>query len=149
MVHALYEAHRVLKPDGILIDLRPALKHRHAGLVLSPADGLGHGSDFKSLGVMREDFTDDRAANRAVAHVVREGLFRRESRAEFDLDPMMDSLDDLREWLDDLCSQDKTPSHAWLVERLEQAVVRAGPGSRITVRGPLMLAVLRKLDNGD
>jgi hypothetical protein len=84
-----------------------------------------------------------------VAHVVRERLFRRESRAEFDLDRVMDSLDDLREWLDDLCSQDKTPSHAWLFDRLERAVERAGPGSRITVRGPLLLAVLRRLDTGD
>ena len=148
MVHALHEAHRVLKPGGILIDLRPALKHRHAGLVLDPAEGPGQGAGFKSLGVMREDFTDDRAANRAVAHVVREPLFRRESRTEFDLDRVMDSLDDLREWLDDLCSQDKTPSHEWLFGRLERALERAGPGSRIAVRGPLVLAVLRRLDAG-
>ena len=142
MVHALYEAHRVLKPGGILIDLRPALKHRRAGLFLSP------GTDFQSVGVMREDFADDRAANRAVAQVVRERRFRRESGVEFDLDRVMDSLDDLREWLDDLCSQDKMPPHAWLFERLERAVEGAGPGHRITVRGPLVLAVLRRLDTG-
>ena len=37
MVHALTEAHRVLKPSGLLIDMRPAAKHRRAGL--GEADG--------------------------------------------------------------------------------------------------------------
>ena len=137
MVHALTEAQRVLKPNGILIDLRPALKHRHAG--------LGEGVNFQPLGVMREDFTDDRAANRAVAHVLREGLFRRESQTEFDLDRAMDSLDDFREWLDDFSSLGKLPSHEWLFKRLERAGRQAGPDLKITVRGPLRLGVLRKI----
>jgi len=136
MVHALHEAHRVLKPSGVLIDLRPAPKHRQAG--------LGVGADFQSLGVMREDFTDDRAANSAVAHVLRERLFRRAFRLEFDLDRVMDSLDDFREWLDDFGSPEMAPSHEWLFKRLERAVQRAGPGYRITVRGPLILGVLRE-----
>lgn len=142
MVHALYEAQRVLKPDGILIDLRPALKHRRAG--------LGEGAGFQPLGAMREDFTDDRAADRAVAHVLREGLFRRESRVEFDLDRVMDSLDDFREWLDEYDSLRDLPSHEfrvkheWLYKRLESAMKSAPPGSRITLRGLLTLGVLRK-----
>jgi SAM-dependent methyltransferase len=136
MVHALHEAHRVLKPGGVLIDLRPAPKHRHAG--------LGDGADFKSVGVMREDFADDRAANRAVARVLREGLFRRELRLAFDLDRVMDSLDDFREWLDAFGSPEIAPSHEWLFERLEGAVEKASPAMKITVRGPLVLGVLRK-----
>jgi SAM-dependent methyltransferase len=136
MVHALHEAHRVLKSNGILIDLRPALKHRHAG--------LGEGAGFRPLGVMREDFADDRAANRAVTQVLREGLFRRESRIEFDLDRVMDSLEDFREWLDEFGSLGKLPSHEWLFKRLERAVTKLGGQHKITVRGPLLLGVLRK-----
>src|SRR4030095_9300804 len=93
MVHALQEAHRVLKPSGSLIDLRPAPKHRRVGL--ETADG-----GWQLVGVMREKFDDDRAANRAVAQVVRKGLFRRTTSVEFDLARVMDTPDDFREWLD-------------------------------------------------
>lgn len=137
MVHALTETHRVLKPNGILVDLRPALKHRHAG--------LGVGSGFQPVGVMREDFEDDHAANRAVAHVLRQRLFRQESRTEFDLDRVMDSLDDFRAWLDDFGPPGKLAPHEWLHQRLAQAQKKAGAQTKITVRGPLRLAVLRKI----
>jgi hypothetical protein len=136
MVHALKETRRVLKPGGILIDLRPALKHRRAG--------LGGGASVKWVGVMHEDFDDDRAANRAVAQVLREGLFHRESKTQFDLDRVMDSLDDFRAWLDDFGSLKILPSHEWLYRRLERAQEKAGTPAQITVRGPLTLGVLRK-----
>ena len=138
MVHALKEAHRVLQPGGILIDLRPALKHRRAG--------LGEGEEVRWLGVMREDFSDDRAANRAVARVLREGLFRPETQTEFDVDRVLDSLDDFREWLDEYATPGKLPPHEWLLKRLEHAEKKTGGQARIVVRGPLSLAVLRKTD---
>jgi hypothetical protein len=136
MVHALREIRRVLKPNGILIDLRPAPKHRRVG--------LGDGPRWQSVGVMRENFDDDYAANRAVAEVLRDRLFRRESRVQFDLDRAMDTMNDFRSWLDDFVGQGKLPSHEWLVKRLERAKQRTKRASRIVIRGPLMLAVLRK-----
>jgi len=91
MVHALHEAHRVLKPHGTLIDLRPAPKHRRVG--------LSDGRHWQLVGVMREKFVDDIAANRAVARVLREGLYQRESQIDFDLDRVMDTIADFRVWL--------------------------------------------------
>jgi hypothetical protein len=137
MVHALTEAHRVLKPNGILIDLRPAPKHRRAG--------LGEGAGVTWVGWMREDFADDRTASRAVAHVLRQGLFERVSRMTFDLDRVMDSPEDLRAWLDDFDPLGIAPSHQRLFRRLQSAQQKAGYSGKITVQGPLMLAVLRRI----
>jgi len=135
MVHALTEAHRVLKPNGILIDLRPAHQHRRAG--------LGEGKDWESVGSMRENFDDDIAADRAVKQVIRGRLFRQEEILEFDLDRVMDTLEDFRTWLDEF-PDDKTPSHDWLYEKVKRALVKKPAGTKIAMRGPLRLAVMRK-----
>src|SRR5574341_937485 len=93
MVHALREAHRVLKPNSLLIDLRPAAIHRQVGIVRAGC--------YQLLGTMREKLGDDRAANRAVAQVVRAGLFKAEWRAQFECRRVMDSLGDLRTFIDE------------------------------------------------
>src|SRR5262245_61777543 len=136
MVHALTEAHRVLKPNGILIDLRPAAKHRRAG--------LGEGEQWKFIGAMQEPFDDDYAADRAVKQVIREGLFRKELQMQFNLDRVMDTLQDFRAWLDDF-PDDKVPPHDWLFEKVEKAFADQPMGTKVTMRGPLRLDALRKL----
>jgi len=138
MVHALHEAHRVLKPGGVLVDLRPAPKHRRVG--------LGERKRWRLIGVMREKFDDDRAADHAVKRVLREGLFYPGTRAAFEADRVMDTMQDFREWLDDFIRLGKTmPSHTWFVERLERALKKERAGTKIVVRGPMMLNVMRKL----
>ena len=112
MVHALTEAHRVLKPKGLLIDMRPAAKHRRAG--------LGEGNRWQLVGTMREKFDDDIASDRAVRQVVREKLFHREFQIEFDLERVMDTL-------------------------AERDLEKEPIGTKITVRGPLKIGVMRKL----
>jgi hypothetical protein len=136
MVHALTEAHRVLKPAGLLLDVRPAAQHRRAG--------LGEGKGWRFVGAMREKFDDDLASDRAVNQALREGLFRRESQIEFDLDRVMDTLADFRAWLDDFSSE-KLPSHEWLYRKVERALAESTPYAKITVRGPLKIGVLRKM----
>jgi hypothetical protein len=136
MVHALNEAHRVLKANGILLDIRPAAKHRRAG--------LGEGKGWRSIGAMQEKFDDDNAADRAVDQVMREGKFLREFQIEFDLDRVMDTLQDFRAWLDDF-STDKLPAHDWLYRKVEQSLAKEPDGTKITVRGPLKIGVLRKI----
>ena len=136
MVHALHEAHRVLKPNGVLIDLRPAAVHRQVG--------VGHSSQYRLLGVMREGFDDDYAATRAVATVVRQGLFKADGRERFECNRTMDSLAEFRVWLDEFVSLGKLPSHSWLVRRVAQALHVGHAKMKIVVRGPLDLRVLRK-----
>jgi len=139
MVHALTEAHRVLKPNGILMDLRPAAKHRRAG--------LGEGNRWKQVGVMRENFDDDIASDRAVKQVIRDGLFQEESLVEFDLDRVMDTLQDFRAWLDDFTVDKnyKSPSHDWLYQRVERALKKKRADTKIAVRGLMRLRVLVNL----
>ena len=138
MVHALTEAHRVLRPNGILIDLRPAHQHRRAG--------VGEGKRWRMVGVMRENFDDDIAADRAVKQVIRDGLFQQESLVEFDLDRVMDTLQDFRAWLDDF-SADKLPSHDRLYQKVEGALEKKRTGTKIAVRGLMRLKVMKKLSD--
>ncbi|MEX0765818.1 MAG: hypothetical protein WD140_03345, partial [bacterium] len=74
----------MLKPNGILIDLRPGLVHRRVG--------IERAGRFRQLGRMYESLDDDRAANRSVASVLRAGLFRAEWHTRFDCRRVMDSL---------------------------------------------------------
>src|SRR5262245_7713374 len=115
MVHALHEAHRVLKPNGLLVDLRPAAVHRHVGIA-------GNGC-YQRLGTtQREKFDDNRAANRAVAHVLREGLFTDEWRTQFDCTRVMDTLAEFRTWIVKFVKLNDLPPHDWLLQRVECAL---------------------------
>ena len=135
MVHALIEAQRSLKPNGILIDLRPSPKARQVG--------LGMGRNWKSLGAMRETFEEDHASNRAVKQVVRSGFFKLESTTTFKLDRVMDSLEDFRKMLSDF-SVERLNNHLWLIEKIEKVQKETGTRKKITVRGPMVLNILRK-----
>ena len=139
MVHALHEAHRLLNHNGILIDLRPAPEHRQLG--------LAEGRRWRLVGPLHELLDDDYAADAAVAHVLREGIFRRERRLQFQLDRVMDTMEDVREWLADFDQRRNLRSHAALLKRLQSRRARLQSADKITVRGPLKLAVLRKLDS--
>lgn len=136
MVHALREAHRVLKPDGLLIDLRPAAVHRRVGVT--------EGGGYRLPWVMRENFDDDHAADRAVAQVVGEGLFKAEGRTRFACYRVMDTVDDFQEWLTDFLNKGNFPSHDWLVRRVERALKASDGKASIVVSAPLVLRALRK-----
>ena len=134
MVHALRETHRVLRLGGIVVDLRPAAKHRRVG--------LGKGRRWRRVGVMRESFSKDRAADRAVAGVLRAGLFRRGARAEFLVDREMDTIEDFLGWLKDFGGRRPMTSHAWLIARLRRKL--ATKDTTIVVRGLLKLQLLQQ-----
>jgi SAM-dependent methyltransferase len=136
MVHALREAHRVLGPGGILIDLRPAAEHRRVG--------LGRGRRWRRLGRTHETFEKDRAADRAVATVLRAELFRRGARSEFLVDREMDTMEDFLSWLSDFGQRRTLAAHAGLIARLKRA--RRAKESAIVSRGLVTLQVLRKIE---
>ena len=135
MVHALREGHRVLRPGGMLIDLRPASVHRRIG--------LGEGRAWRLVGVMREPLEEDHRADRAVERVIREGLFRVSARGAVLLERVMDDLDDFRAWLTEFNQRRVISAHSWLIHRLERA--RRMRSVRIVSRGPLTIRVLEKL----
>lgn len=140
MVHALHEAQRVLKPQGLLLDLRPAAVHRQVG--------VRHAGQVQRLGAMREKFDDDAAANQAVAEVVRQGLFIAQENLRFECQRTMDSVAEFRAWLDEFVTLGKLPSHARLLERVARAFDGKRGKTQIVITGPLELHVLMKPDSG-
>jgi hypothetical protein len=137
MVHALRETHRVLKADGLLLDLRPGPVHRRIGIEV---DG-----QYEQLAIMGEQLHDDYAANRVVAEVIQEGLFKLVSRTQFNCNRTM-ALRDFASWLADFADDRAAPQ-----ERLIQTITRAyksrGKRKKIVVKGPLVLKVLRKVES--
>jgi hypothetical protein len=139
MVHALHEAQRVLQPNGILFDLRPAPVHRRVGI--QSAAGV------QEVGAMREDLTDDYVANRAVKQVLREGLFKSEKFTQFNCNRVMDSLKEFQTWLLEFTTlgREYSSAHDWLSERVERGFHAISGKKKIIVHSPLMLRRLRRL----
>jgi SAM-dependent methyltransferase len=137
MVHALRETHRVLKPDGLLLDLRPGPVHRRVGIEVD--------SQYKQLALMNESLEDDHAANRAVAEIVHEGWFKLVSRIQVNCDRTM-PLKDFASWLADFPAERSAPQER-LIRIVEHAFEEAtGKGKKIVVKGPLILKVLEKIE---
>ncbi|HEX9331595.1 MAG TPA: hypothetical protein VF896_06890 [Anaerolineales bacterium] len=135
MVHALHETHRVLKPNGLLLDLRPGPVHRHVGIEV---DG-----QYRQLAVMKESLEDDYAANRALAEVIREGAFKPLARIQVNCNRVM-ALKDFPNWLTDF-PNDRDALQERLIHTVEHAFKEAkGNRKKIVVKGPLVLRVLRK-----
>lgn len=136
MVHALLEIHRVLRPGGVLIDLRPSAVHRHVG--------VERARRYKRLAVMRERFHDERAADRAVAAVVHGGWFDAGTRTRFPCRRIMDTMSEFQAFLDESVGPGKWPPHVWLIRQLAHHLKPRGVRTRIEVRGPIDLRVLLK-----
>ena len=79
MVDALGEVHRVLAPGGILVDARPDSRVP-AYVELRKPRGFQR---FGLVRTSRPEVANDRASDLAIAHVVREGLFKRKRHGRF------------------------------------------------------------------
>jgi len=112
MVDALGEIHRVLAPGGTLVDARPDSR------VPAYAERRGP-RGFQRFGVVktsRLEVANDRAADRAMARVVREGLFKRRRGSRFWHLVPFSSLAELRRYLSE---------HLRFVHRAKWVVDRA------------------------
>ncbi len=133
MVHALREAHRVLKPRGLLVDLRPADQDRQ---VFSRARAV-----WKPLGRILVNDADVRAADRALERAVDRGLYHPVSGRAFRVRRHFLSPRDWREYVDDLSLGRPGPG---LLENARQAFRLHGSLVRIVVEMGLTLRVLKK-----
>ena len=95
MVHALKEIRRVLKPDGVLIDVRP-LMDRWQVEVISAREirATGRVDDFP-VGL-----EDDAAANQAIAHAAQNGWFSGSGQDFFSYAYSWDTPGEMEEWID-------------------------------------------------
>ena len=137
MVHALREAHRVIAPDGVVVEARPAAIHRRVA--------VQSGKVRRHVGVMRENFHRERHADRAVANAVRAGWFREGAVRSFSCTRTMDTLEDYCTWLGEFYTVTDSPPHEWLVERIERTLEKAPEGSRIIITAPVTVRLLKKI----
>ena len=92
MVHALRETHRVLRPGGSLVDMRPARDNRAVEVQLSGARlHIGEIDSSRSL-------DDHVAADAALRDAIAAGLFRAEHETQFVYRTALDTAADLREY---------------------------------------------------
>ena len=133
MVHALRDIHRLLKPEGILIDIHPLDEaalfevHQEGEILHTEADPNFSGEDY-------------RQADIALSHVVQQGWFFLERTRQFDFRVYASSVTELRDFLTeanayedkvvDQVAQDETEQVA---RRLEQVMQAAGIGVEVAM----------------
>jgi hypothetical protein len=134
MVHALEEIHRLLRPDGCLIDIHPysddAAIEVHQGKVVTFVAPV-------------PAFSGDaiRDAENALTQVVVRRLFRRERAASFDFLTYASSVSELYAYYEEASAFDDSPGDeafaAWaaqLAPAVEEILRAAGDGAAVAYR---------------
>jgi hypothetical protein len=96
MVHALEEVHRVLRADGVIIDLRPVADHWPVEIVSAGQCWLAG-----RLEDLPPQLAEDAASEAALEQAKQAGLFEMKSQATFDFSYYWESLQDLRRYIED------------------------------------------------
>jgi hypothetical protein len=145
MVHALEEIHRLLRPGGLLIDLRPTL----AATRLEVHCG---GAITFSAPVPGETFFGTQSADEAMARVIDGGLFAPEQAMEFDWRTYAWSVAELREHIaaEQAYEDQPTPEllalqEGELAQSLQEALAASGEGALVARMYPGRMARLRRL----
>ena len=139
MVHALREIHRVLAPDGVLIDLRP-LDDRWPVEVISAraANPVGRLLDTEFA------IASDEAAERAVEQAAAEGRFRREAGEFFSFNYYWDTPNEMQEYI-----AEEWEDYNGLDEQTAQAARSAwavgDADSRVRIRMKMLIARWQKI----
>jgi SAM-dependent methyltransferase len=130
MVHALNEIHRVLAPDGIMIDLRPLAGNWPMEVATS--------RDFLEAGRVSDSPTgleDDRAANESMTKAGTQKWFIRQREEYFPFFYYWDSPNEMKEYIDehwaDFITVDET---TWKNVRSQWAVANADARLRVRVK---------------
>jgi hypothetical protein len=131
MVDALHEARIALRPGGTLIDLRPDSSH--------PPRVVRDGADVGGLYEHREAIGDNRASDRAVARVVRDGLLTPVRAGSFWYDTPYPDLPSLDAWLE-------TSTRIGGYTRGTRGVLRKDRGRPLTVRRALAFGIYRRTE---
>ena len=139
MVHALEEVRRVLKPDGILIDIRP-LNGQWPIEVASTRESreTGHVDDLP------EPLNADKASNKAVKEVEAHGWFNREQEEYFPFFYSWDTPSEMEEFIaDDWSDFIALNENAKMATRSAWAIADAD--SRVQVRVKILITKWKKL----
>lgn len=145
MVHALEEAHRLLKPDGGLIDIHPLpipsiIKVRQGGrLVFSEP-------------YPPQSIEDYRQADSAIELAIQRHLFVLERRGQFDFLTYASSASELNDFFATANAYDQSPKNeavqarrANLLVRIDQMINAAGPGAEVVFHETARIASMKPI----
>jgi SAM-dependent methyltransferase len=142
MVHALSEIHRVLKPGGILIDLRPVEENWSVEVVSSAGyQAAGRLSDLP-IGV-----ADDTAAFNAMNEVQSLGWFSKEKESSFSFFYYWDTPSEMKEYIDEEW-EDFEKMDEVLYRKASSLWASANADARVRVRVKMWIASWRKIQEG-
>lgn len=139
MVHALDEIRRTLKPNGILLDLRPVEDNWQVEVVSSTGwQAAGRLSDLPAA------VEDDEAAFHAMREAESNGWYVREKEKGFDFFYYWDTPSEMKEFMESEWDD---------FEKLEESVYRktsslwvsAGGDARVRVRVKMLITLWNKL----
>lgn len=139
MVHALDEIRRTLKPNGVLLDLRPVEDNWQVEVVSSTGwQTAGRLSDLPAA------VEDDEAAFHAMREAESNGWYVREKEKEFDFFYYWDTPSEMKEFMESEWED---------FEKLEENVYRktsslwvsAGGDARVRVRVKMLITLWNKL----
>ncbi len=104
MVHALNEIHRTLKPNGILIDLRPVEENWSVEVVSTSSTQRVSSAGWQVSGRLIDQpigVADDEAAFKAMREVESNGWFIREKEEEFAFFYYWDTPSEMKEFMEE------------------------------------------------
>src|SRR5262249_22984168 len=137
MVDALWEAHRVLTPLGVLVDVRPVNEPIVVEVVVGSEPVWARTVESFSV---PEDIA---AADAAMQHAVSREWFVFETSLPFDFEIYCDSVAELRTYAEERKLRGAPIPYAELDERL-RAMGAAGQAARLRCQRPWMVSTYRK-----
>lgn len=138
MVHALSEIHRVLKPNGTLLDLRP-LEDSWSVEIVSSAGWQASGR----LSDMPIGVEDDEAANQAMREAQTRGWFIQKKIEEFPYFYYWDTPSEMKEFMEEEW-EDFEKMEEDLYRKTASMWASSNADARVRVRVKMLIATLEK-----
>jgi hypothetical protein len=138
MVHALKEAHRVLVPQGIMVDVRPLSLDVPLEIIYKD------GRDSAGMIDMSPDLDKDMAADKAIESVLMERIYKESSKEEFDFEYFWKTIKDMEDDLAEFWKDDVIVSEG-VIQRAHQLFNMQRPQTQIRVAVIMKLGKYEKL----